>query len=197
MQSSISTSQRTCVGCRKPAERDALLRFTLAGDPGEPRPDRARRAPGRGASLHPNRRCLEAAVRNGGLRRGLGGECAPDLERLARAAAADYGREAERLLERARRARQLCCGEQAVRAAIAARSDALLIVARDAAGAPDAVRDAALRLGANCLVYWESGRLARLLGGEAVGVAAVTDPRIAGELQRAARHAQELLPEAS
>jgi uncharacterized protein len=43
------------------APQPELLRFALVG--GEAVPDPYRRLPGRGAYLHPVRRCLDAAVR--------------------------------------------------------------------------------------------------------------------------------------
>ena len=43
------------------APQPELLRFVAVG--GEAVPDPVRRLPGRGAYLHPVRRCLEAAVR--------------------------------------------------------------------------------------------------------------------------------------
>ncbi|HLU96292.1 MAG TPA: YlxR family protein [Thermobifida alba] len=52
---------RTCVGCRSKAAQSDLVRLALDGDTVVC--DRARRLPGRGAYLHPDRRCWEAAQR--------------------------------------------------------------------------------------------------------------------------------------
>lgn len=62
---------RTCVGCRRPAARDALLRVVWDADAGLVRLDPRRRLPGRGASLHPDERCWEQAVRRRALGRAL------------------------------------------------------------------------------------------------------------------------------
>ncbi|WP_083947842.1 YlxR family protein [Thermobifida cellulosilytica] len=52
---------RTCVGCRAKAAQSDLVRLALDGDAVVCDP--ARRMPGRGAYLHPDRRCWEAAQR--------------------------------------------------------------------------------------------------------------------------------------
>ncbi|MFC9692655.1 YlxR family protein [Kribbella sp. NPDC056951] len=53
--------ERTCIGCRKRSSPTDLLRMTVSG--GLVLPDPARRAPGRGAHLHPTIECFELAVR--------------------------------------------------------------------------------------------------------------------------------------
>jgi hypothetical protein len=50
---------RTCVGCRERAARDDLLRVVAVE--GRLVPDRARHLPGRGASVHPDVRCIDLA----------------------------------------------------------------------------------------------------------------------------------------
>lgn len=72
MNETVSESSRACAGCRQTDARDVLLRFVADGDPPMLAPDIRRRAPGRGVSVHARFRCVEAAVRNGALRRGLG-----------------------------------------------------------------------------------------------------------------------------
>ncbi|MGL5857779.1 MAG: YlxR family protein [Angustibacter sp.] len=62
--------QRTCVGCRRKGDRSALLRFVVTGD-GAVVLDERRRLPGRGAWLHPDRRCAELAVRRSAFLRAL------------------------------------------------------------------------------------------------------------------------------
>nr|WP_272952122.1 YlxR family protein [Kribbella jejuensis] len=54
-------AERTCIGCRKRSSPADLLRMTASG--GHVLPDPARRAPGRGAHLHPTTECFELAVR--------------------------------------------------------------------------------------------------------------------------------------
>jgi len=59
---------RTCVGCRTTDAQGALLRVVVAD--GRVVADPARRAPGRGAYLHPRETCLAGAAK-GGLARTL------------------------------------------------------------------------------------------------------------------------------
>jgi uncharacterized protein len=53
------------VGCRQRAPINELLRIVAVGDEGRLRlrPDPARRAPGRGAHLHPDPACFALAVK--------------------------------------------------------------------------------------------------------------------------------------
>ena len=67
---------RTCVGCRSRASAAELLR--VVADPAEPsgairvvRPDPGRRAPGRGAWVHPDQRCVAQAERRRAFGRAL------------------------------------------------------------------------------------------------------------------------------
>ncbi|GGL95495.1 YlxR family protein [Nakamurella endophytica] len=60
---------RTCVGCRRRAAVSELLR--VVGVAGELVPDHRRRLPGRGAWLHPDRRCLDEAERRRAFGRAL------------------------------------------------------------------------------------------------------------------------------
>ena len=62
-------AMRTCVGCGERAPQAELLRFTAA--PAGLRPDVIRRAPGRGAYLHPAPGCWVAFARRRGPVRSL------------------------------------------------------------------------------------------------------------------------------
>ena len=61
----VSRPVRTCVGCRKRAAKQELLRVVAddLGDGPEVIPDPRGHAPGRGAHLHPTPGCLELALR--------------------------------------------------------------------------------------------------------------------------------------
>jgi uncharacterized protein len=60
---------RTCVGCRERAARADLLRVVAVE--GRLVPDPARRLPGRGASVHPDPRCVDLAERRRAFPRAL------------------------------------------------------------------------------------------------------------------------------
>ena len=67
---------RTCVGCRSRADRSALLRVVAVevdqGDhPPRLTPDPDRRLPGRGASVHPDPRCVDLADKRRAFPRAL------------------------------------------------------------------------------------------------------------------------------
>ncbi len=190
-------AQRTCVGCRKPDGRAELLRFVLAGDPPQPVPDVSRREGGRGVSVHPLRRCVEAAVRSGALARGLRTRQAVDAQQLLQWAGGQYARRIRALLGAARRSGSAAIGGERAREAIAARRARLLVVAGDAVDNRRELTEAAARLGASCLVHGDKADLGKLFGRETVAVVAVTDPLIAEELQRAARCAAQLVAEVS
>ena len=69
MSSEVQGPVRTCIGCRQRAAKEELLRV-VAGD-GVLVPDPTRRAPGRGAHLHPSPECLELALRRRAFARAL------------------------------------------------------------------------------------------------------------------------------
>ncbi|MET0389828.1 MAG: YlxR family protein, partial [Polyangiales bacterium] len=92
MNEPVAVGDRTCAGCRETDARDALLRFVADGDPPRLAPDTKRRAPGRGVSVHARFRCVEAAVRNGALRRGLGVEAKVSARELSESASGQYTR---------------------------------------------------------------------------------------------------------
>jgi predicted RNA-binding protein YlxR (DUF448 family)/ribosomal protein L30E len=176
------------VGCRQTDERAALLRFVLAGDPPQVVPDLPRRAGGRGVSVHPRRPCLDAAVRNGALRRAFKTELpALNADDLARWASGQYARRLDGLLHAAHRSGHAAIGTERVRDAIAGRRAALLVVAGDASEQRQDMIATAERLGGHCVLYGDKAGLGRLFGRETVAVVAVTDENIAAEVQRAAR----------
>ena len=60
---------RMCVGCRERAAKAVLLR--VVADAGALLPDPSGRLPGRGASVHPDLRCLDLAERRRAFPRAL------------------------------------------------------------------------------------------------------------------------------
>ena len=185
-------STRACVGCRQSDAREALLRFVAAGDPPVFAPDIRRRAPGRGVSVHPRYRCVEAAVRSGALRRALDVDCTASARELSGTAAAQYQRRAHGLLLAAQRARHVALGTEAVREALAARKVQLLIVASDAEGDRRELVAAAERLGRGCLVWRNKQDLGAQFGRAQLSIVAVLDVGIASELRHVVRCAAEL-----
>jgi predicted RNA-binding protein YlxR (DUF448 family) len=201
MNEIATQSSRTCVGCRQTAERDALLRFVAVVDPPHPpqlAPDIRRRAPGRGVSVHPRFRCVDAAVRSGALRRGLGVQCELSARELSQTAMKQYERRAAGLLSAAAGTHNLALGTEAVRTAIAARKVQLLVVARDAEGSREELVDAAQRLGRDCLVWSTKQDLGRLFGRALLSIVGVLgkDAGIATELRHVVRCATELAEDA-
>jgi predicted RNA-binding protein YlxR (DUF448 family) len=209
--------RRTCVGCRRRDDRAELLRFVLApaedavvtanvAPDAEPRferetiarglgrlvPDPRGTAPGRGASVHPTRACLQSAVRRGGFARAFRTALSVDADALVRAVAASYERQAEALLLTARRMGRLVAGTEAVRERLDAGRVAALLVAADAAGRREELEERAARLGRRCVVLGTKARLGALLGREPVGVVAVLDSGIVDALARAAARAKSL-----
>jgi predicted RNA-binding protein YlxR (DUF448 family) len=62
--------ERSCVGCRRRDRRDVLLRIVRSAN-GTLRVDPSASAPGRGAYVHRDPRCVEAAFVRDGLSRAL------------------------------------------------------------------------------------------------------------------------------
>jgi len=67
---------RTCAGCRQRGAKSGLVRVTRT--PEGVRVDRAQRAPGRGAYLHADAACCEAALKRGALARALRTALSPE-----------------------------------------------------------------------------------------------------------------------
>jgi predicted RNA-binding protein YlxR (DUF448 family)/ribosomal protein L30E len=181
------------VGCRQRDERGALLRLVLAGDPPELVPDVRRGGDGRGASVHPRRTCLDAAVKSGAFRRAFRRELHPDSGQLATWARDQYQRRIDGLISSAARSGNAVAGSERVREAIERRKICMLIVANDAAESRNEVLDAASRLGARCLMHADKSHLGQLFGRDQIALIAVTDTAIAHALEEASRHAAALV----
>jgi uncharacterized protein len=69
---------RTCVACRQEGLKADLVRLVRSGD-GSVAVDRSGHAPGRGAYLHRNPACVEAARKRRQLERSLGGTVAAEV----------------------------------------------------------------------------------------------------------------------
>ena len=72
---------RTCVGCKTSVPQGGLVRVVLVGGRVVADPDR--RAPGRGAWVHPTRECLAGAAKGGFARSFRTNVGRPDIEAIA------------------------------------------------------------------------------------------------------------------
>jgi uncharacterized protein len=72
-----SGPERMCIGCRR-ADGKANLVRVVRRTAGQIGPDPSGTAPGRGAYVHPDRRCVEAATRKGVLAKALRTSIEPD-----------------------------------------------------------------------------------------------------------------------
>ncbi len=185
-------AERTCAGCRRRDAQSALLRFAVRSE--EPRllPDPRRHLPGRGVSVHPTRECVRRAVERGGFARAIGGKLALDTDAVCELAATQLARRLDGLLLAAIRSRGAALGAEAVRRALEERAPVLLVVAEDAAGRRDELAERAARLGGRCVVWGTKSELGRLTGRAELGVLAILDERIAGEVAATAARATEL-----
>jgi len=87
--------QRTCAGCRAVVDQASLLR-AVVDSCGRLHIDRGGRKPGRGVYVHPQARCVTAALRGGfqrSLRRNL--QASADLLQEAMTAPAAHGMQHE------------------------------------------------------------------------------------------------------
>lgn len=85
----LARAERTCVGCRGRARKDALVRVTSGAD--GVRVDRTGSAPGRGAYVHLDTSCIDATFARGALAAAL-------RTRLAAEEAARLRHDLERLM---------------------------------------------------------------------------------------------------
>lgn len=185
---------RTCVGCRERAPAEELLRVVASPEtPPRVVVDVRRRLPGRGASVHPSRRCLETAVKRRALARALRVD---GLDVRADALAVDasdaYLRRAEALLGAAHRAGMAVYGTDVVRQAVRDRRVVLLVVAADALGRREELEAAMSGAGDRTVSLGTKETLGRVFGRAEVGVAGVLDPSFARSIRDAASRAAAL-----
>jgi predicted RNA-binding protein YlxR (DUF448 family) len=179
-------AMRTCIGCRETKPRDVLLRLTLRGDPPQVRPDLNGQLGGRGASIHPSRTCIIAAVKRRAFTRAWMREVTVSTEELLTRVKEAYRLRVEKLLLSAQRKRAIEAHIDLVRKAIQMRHVELLVVAKDASGSVSDRAQGSARLGRRVLFFGTEESMGRLLGSCATSVVAVFDRAIAQELTRAA-----------
>jgi predicted RNA-binding protein YlxR (DUF448 family) len=120
---------RTCVGCRKEDESEAMIRLVL-GDGGALGVDLAGRTFGRGAWVHARTDCLSRATR-GGAAKSFKAAVSTDAAGLVAAVRAAADRRVEALLTSARGAGRVAPGSDVARAEFEQGRAKLLVVAAD------------------------------------------------------------------
>ncbi len=188
MDAVTATNQptRTCVGCRSAEPAEELVRLAI-GPGGQIAVDHPRRLGGRGAWVHVSAKCLKDAVKRGGIARGL--ECGRpsfSAEELAGVLRRRFGERARSLLSAARRAGKAEAGTVAVVGAVRSGAARLVVVAVDAAASSHEIEEAVR--GASVpppqVRFATKAELGALWSRETLGVVAVTDSGLAGQIAR-------------
>lgn len=173
---------RTCVACRSKDGRDDLVRWVAAEDGRVALDARAVRS-GRGAWVHPTRKCVSLMVKRHAAERALKLAVAPDLEvgaLLAQLRAALVQRITSLIVVSSRR-RAIAIGTEAVSAALARKRVPAVIVAGDAGEAARALAEAPGRGGPRVLRYADKAALGALFNRGEVALVALLDPSVAAE----------------
>lgn len=164
---------RTCVGCQKQDEADAMIRLVL-DDAGGLVVDLAGRAFGRGAWAHPRSDCLVKSAR-GGAERTLKSKVRVDAAALIASVRAAADRRVEALLAGARGAGKLAAGSDSAREACEERGAPLLIVARDARAAASETWVASAVAAGKAVAWGDKQKLGRSISRPDTAVVAVMD----------------------
>jgi len=181
----VASPARTCHACRRNRPQGELLRF-VCGPEGRAVLDLRGKLPGRGAYLCPDPACLRKGVKAKGVGQALGcGGPGEDAEALRRRAVEGLGRMLHEELGHAHRAGAVVPGiERATRALDGGEADWVL-VASDAAERTRT--EMAARAGDGRVVTaLTKSELGAVLDTAEVGVAAITQPRLADKIRKLA-----------
>jgi predicted RNA-binding protein YlxR (DUF448 family) len=173
---------RTCVACRSKDGRDDLVRWVAAEDGRVALDARAVRS-GRGAWVHPTRKCVSLMVKRHAAERALKLAVVPDLEvgaLLTQLRAALVQRITSLIVVSGRR-RAIAIGTEAVSAALVRKRVPAVIVAGDAGEAARALAEASGRGGPRVLRYADKAALGALFNRGEVALVALLDPSVAAE----------------
>ncbi len=173
---------RTCVACRSKDGRDDLVRWVAAEDGRVALDARAVRS-GRGAWVHPTRKCVSLMVKRHAAERALKLAVVPDLEvgaLLTQLRAALVQRITSLIVVSGRR-RAIAIGTEAVSAALVRKRVPAVIVAGDAGEAARALAEAPGRGGPRVLRYADKAALGALFNRGEVALVALLDPSVAAE----------------
>jgi predicted RNA-binding protein YlxR (DUF448 family) len=174
---------RTCVGCQKQDEADAMIRLVL-DEQGGLAVDLAGRAFGRGAWAHPRSQCLARSVR-GGVQRALRANVRADASAVVASVRAAADRRVEALLASARGAGRLAAGSDAGREAWERAAVELVVVARDARAAANETWVTAAA-GSGKAVFWsDKQHLGRAVARPDTAVVAVMERGLARAISNA------------
>jgi predicted RNA-binding protein YlxR (DUF448 family) len=181
-------SQRTCVGCREVAARDALVRFAISVEDGVAMlvPDVSHKLGGRGASVHPSRKCIEQGIKRGGFARAASARVDADAETLCDALTTQLAMRAKGLLLGAIRGKLAVVGADGTEKAIAERRIVALVLASDASARTSEVAASMARLGGRAVTLMTKAELGKLLGRDEVAVIGLVDDGVAGALAKVA-----------
>ncbi len=168
---------RTCVGCQKQDEADAMIRLVL-DEQGGVAVDLAGRAFGRGAWAHPRSECLTRSAR-GGIQRALRSNVRVDARALITSVRAAADRRVEALLASARGAGRLAAGSDAAREAWERSSVEIVVVARDARAAAAEAWVTAAGGSGKAVVWGDKQGLGRAISRPDTAVVAVTERGLA------------------
>lgn len=131
MSSPRSTPQRTCMGCRTPADKDELVRF-VRGPDGGICIDYRGKLPGRGAYTHVSRDCLVEAIRRRQFGKAFREEgIRADSEELLRSLGEAIRMRILNLLGMARKSGQVMSGSNLVLESMEPGGTALILLADD------------------------------------------------------------------
>jgi len=178
----MASPQRTCHACRRSRPQEELLRF-VCGPEGPSVLDLRGKLPGRGAYLCPERACLRKGLKPKGIAQVLG--CAPSAgsaEELRDQALEGLRRMLMEHLGHAHRAGAVVPGFERVAEALAENQTSWVLVATDAATRTRT--EMAARAGEGGVVTaLTKSELGAVLGTAEVGVAAITQPRLADKIR--------------
>jgi hypothetical protein len=181
-------SERTCVGCRQVADREALVRFAIRVDDGVAVivPDVQRKLGGRGASAHSTAACIEAGVKRGGFAKAASARVTTDAATLVAMLDGQLVQRAKGLLLGAIRSRGAYLGADATETAIGQRRVVGLVLAHDASARTAGVAQSIARLGGRAILMMTKAELGALVGRDEVAVIGIGDEGIAGALAQVA-----------
>jgi hypothetical protein len=166
--------ERTCIACRRPAGKEALLRLARTPDGGIVADWRGNLG-GRGAHVCPTRRCIEAAIGGRALDRAFRAAVAyPDASEFVAAARDALTRRLGALLGSAITGRRAAAGADAVKHALELGQAVMLVVASDAAERTEIERNAAQR-GVRVRAASDKAALGEMLGKRPVAILAIVD----------------------